>query len=335
MLFASGLTSFFATHPPLITRIQRLDPAFTGDFEDVRRGLQRRLEARQPQPPNATGTTGTAEPLADEDVFPRGLRQVAPAILGWLADDDREALRQPEEAICSLYGALLAPPSAVRQQQLEMIRTAHGTEGAQIARAAEGWQQRHATWSPRQRRMVCELAVERLRPLPDATRNIIIATLDALSRADQSIDDFEFALSHLVRRRLLPEPEAVRLKPLPAALLTAEAALILSALAHVGHATPEAVAVAWQAGVDGLLDPASGDPLFPDIELVTAELDNPTALDAAFDKLIRLAPLHKRELLLAGQRMIAYDSRITDAEANYLDAIADAIHAHGWQQQTA
>ena len=37
MLFASGLKSVFATHPPLAERIRRWDPDFDGDFSKVRR----------------------------------------------------------------------------------------------------------------------------------------------------------------------------------------------------------------------------------------------------------------------------------------------------------
>jgi len=46
MLFASGLKSMFATHPPLIDRIKFWDGAFNGDFTEARRLLQKRTEER-------------------------------------------------------------------------------------------------------------------------------------------------------------------------------------------------------------------------------------------------------------------------------------------------
>ena len=53
----------------------------------------------------------------------------------------------------------------------------------------------------------------------------------------------------------------------------------------------------------------------------------------ALDALVRLPPLAKGELLTALKETVAQDGRVTDDEANYLAAVADAIGAYGWIQR--
>ncbi len=348
MLFASGMVSLFATHPPLVRRIRRVEPDFDGDFAAARNLLAAR---------HAAARAGASEEADGADIFGAGvgaagglLQQVlrqsgaeAPPTtaartaasgntLAWLATDERTALRDPEAAICCLYGALLAEQDTeLRDRQAASITTAHGDRGAAYAQAAEGWRQRHHGWTPRQRRMVCELAAGRLRDLPQEQRERIVGQVAQLSHMDKRIDDFEFALGYIIRRRLSPEPQAARLPPLPPAAMAAEVSLILSALAHAGQSDPQAAAAAWTAGIDGFADPTTGATLFPGLAPVTRELDALPAIEAALERLIRLTPICKRELLNACLRIIRHDRMVTDAEENMIAAFADAIHAYGWE----
>mgnify|MGYP003735466721 FL=1 len=159
----------------------------------------------------------------------------------------------------------------------------------------------------------------------------IVEQITTLSRLDSNIDDFEFALGYLIRRRLRPEPPAARMSSLPPAALAGEISLVLSMLAHTGQTNPQDAAAAWEAGVRGLTDTTDGASLFPGIALVTQGLDDLTAIENALERLIRLTPICKRELLNTGMRIISHDHTITDAEENMIAAIADAIHAYGWQ----
>ena len=60
--------------------------------------------------------------------------------------------------------------------------------------------------------------------------------------------------------------------------------------------------------------------------------DDATEILAALDSLVHLPPLAKRELLTGLKETIAQDGKVTDDEANYLAAVADAIGAYGWMQ---
>jgi len=348
MLFASGMASLFATHPPLVRRIRRIDPGFDGNFSAVGNLLAIRQQAAR------DGGTEQAEEdderrlreglLAPGGVLHQALRATEAkaaaraAAAGdrtsaWLTTEERAALRNPTEAVGCIYGALLAPESAplLRERQTASIAAAHGTHGESIVQSATGWQRRHQNRTARQRRMACELAAEQLRHHPPAERERIVEQITTLSRLDSNIDDFEFALGYLIRRRLRPEPPAARMSSLPPAALAGEISLVLSMLAHTGQTNPQDAAAAWEAGVRGLTDTTDGASLFPGIALVTQGLDDLTAIENALERLIRLTPICKRELLNTGMRIISHDHTITDAEENMIAAIADAIHAYGWQ----
>ena len=45
---------------------------------------------------------------------------------------------------------------------------------------------------------------------------------------------------------------------------------------------------------------------------------------------MHLPPLAKRELLTGLKETIAQDGKVTDEEADYVAAVADAIGAYGW-----
>ena len=346
MLFASGMASLFATHPPLVRRIRRIEPGFDGNFSAVGNLLAIRQQAAR------DGGTEQAEEdderrlreglLAPGGVLHQALRATEAeaaaraAAAGdrtsaWLTTEERAALRNPTEAVGCIYGALLAPDGALRERQTASIAAAHGAQGESIVQAAADWQRRHQNRTARQRRMACELAAEQLRHHPPAERERIVDQITTLSRLDSKVDDFEFALGYLIRRRLRPEPPAARMSSLPPAALAGEISLVLSMLAHTGQTNPQDAAAAWEAGVRGLTDTTDGASLFPGIALVTQGLDDLTAIENALERLIRLTPICKRELLNTGMRIISHDHTITDAEENMIAAIADAIHAYGWQ----
>lgn len=352
MLFASGRTSLFATHPSLLQRIQRLDPAFDGDYESVRALLARRTEegvavsrgdgdgddlhdgvfagaaAMQSLPrPLHDGELAATAPLRDR-------AQGAAGMLAWLGEEERDALRDAASAECCLYASILATDSSVRARQLAAVRARapespsvdeQGVDASAFADATEGWHARHAAWTGRQRRMACELAAETLRAASPALRAAIVERLDVLSRADGQLDSFEFALGRMVRRRLQPDPANVsaRSKLVPPTALASEASLVLSQLADYGSQSPEAAREAWNAGAARLS-------LFgPLAQVAVGELDL-TTFEAALERLSHLPPLAKREFMSACEALVRNDGEMIETEENFLVAIADAIDAVGW-----
>jgi hypothetical protein len=345
MLFASGLASMFATHPPLAARIRKLEPTFNGSFKEAQAMLTRRAEEAKAAP-DAHGSgmdaederivAGTMygvrralryEEPAGKNVAKAALRPSAPALdLSWLSDEDRDMLHDPLSAQCCVCGALLSGDASIRGQQLAMLphRFENDTE---MTDACLAWQERMTGWTVRQRRMACELAVATIRSASPDNLPQFCASIDNLVRADNVIEPFEFALTCMIRRRLQTDATLAqaRKSPVAPAGLTSEIARVLSMVATFDATSDQAAHDAWAAGLQRVA-PYTGELVMLDSGTVR-DFD---AFDAALTKLERLPPLFKREFMLACQDIIKHDSIVTDTEESFMFAIADAIDAIGW-----
>ncbi len=199
-----------------------------------------------------------------------------------------------------------------------------------MAETALAWQQQLEPYSGQQRRMICELATTHLRQLPLHERQTIIDICLELSHLDYQVEPFEFALGYLLRRRLLPPPDTAELKPLDPAQLTTEVAEILAFIAQYGGSGDTISNTTWRA-IKELLT-RDGSPLFPDLELPDKKESKLREVEAALTALVRLPPLAKRDFLRACFLVISSDNEITEAEADIINAIADAIRADGWRR---
>ncbi len=241
----------------------------------------------------------------------------------WLSGEERDALRHPDAAECCLYASILGADETVRAQQLDLIRK-RDTRGAEFANSADAWHQRHQDWTSRQRRMVCELAVECLRSVDPGRRQAILQRIDALARVDGRLHSHEFALSCLVRRRLTDThgSAAARAATRQPRALAAQAATVLSLLAATDAPDPAAAESAWEAAQEATA-------LFGHLTFVPPGNVSFEAFEAALADLQHLPPLAKREFMAACERVAQHD-RLSADEENYLVAIADAIDAVGW-----
>ncbi|MCL1919492.1 MAG: M48 family metallopeptidase [Kiritimatiellaeota bacterium] len=355
MLFASGLKSMFATHPPLLVRIRTIEPGFNGDFAETQALLQRRADdAKAPPKASADGMDaedervirntmyGVRRALRYEggDAVPPPLPETAkaaqppnmappplPIDLSWLSDDDRDMLHDPLSAECCVCGALLDNNDTnIRDRQLEMLphRFENDTD---MTAACLAWQERMRGWTVRQRRIVCELAVATLRNAAPDNLAAFCASIDKLVRADGVIEPFEFALTCMIRRRLQTDAALAhaRQSTVPPKELATEIAHVLSMVADSGADDAQAVQAAWEVGKQRVT-PYTGELVMTD----SAALRDFDAFDAVLSKLERLPPLFKRELMQACHDIASHDGIITDTEENFLFAIADAIDAIGW-----
>src|SRR5690606_9550949 len=107
-----------------------------------------------------------------------------------------------------------------------------------------------------------------------------------------------------------------RPRSLPLQAVREEAAVLLSALARLGHSDVAAAEGAFNRGLDrlGLRD-------------TFKSVDNwPARLDQALNRLDRLAPAAKAKLVDAMGATIGYDGRLSIEEAELLRAICGALH---------
>ncbi|MEE4185382.1 MAG: M48 family metallopeptidase [Gammaproteobacteria bacterium] len=221
MLFASGLSSingWLATHPPLLKRIQALDPGFTAAQMSALVTPADGLHTSRPPAAGAAGLAGHATaasvPGAGEliaSVGQPGDRQYALARELYAAIPAAIA-----NALDSEYGVLLLLPAlllqhddAERELQLQLLERQLGAERrATIA----GYYAALSACPGEIRLPLLDLALPRLRRQPLPRLEYMKELLDQLAAANARLDLFEYAVLRIYGDYLerIREPAAVR-----------------------------------------------------------------------------------------------------------------------------
>jgi Zn-dependent protease with chaperone function len=333
MLFAPGMTRWFATHPPLLTRIRALDPGFDpAQFDGLRLEVKpqplgvvevvgkdrlprsfythavpahRSMRLNPPALPGLVGNPGAREVAAA-----RALRE---SLSDKYAGDDGD---HPGRATALLFALVLDAAPAIRGRQLQKIRASFGArleahvseQGERVLRMAPGL---HLA-------LLGEI-VPVLRQLPAAARHEILECLDALCRTDGVTSVFEYALCTLARSYISESLAPTRrARPVTLVSTVAELQIVFSTLAAQGHAKAEVAEQACNAGMTRL-------------GLAQAPAYSPVpgwsgALDRALHCLDGLAPEEKARLVEALGMTVAHDGQLMRTEAELLRAICAVLH---------
>ncbi|MEO6154379.1 MAG: M48 family metallopeptidase [Thermomonas sp.] len=338
MLFGDGVgfSGLFATHPPLLKRIQALEPNFRGEE------LQRLQSKWQASPPNGLqedvhmgldGGAGSRLPGARQQLNvtpPMVAAQVAtPAADDYgradtIASAIPEALRDlaadRESVMPLLLALLLDEDEDLASRQHMEIATRLGGECAD--HAARIHQQLTADLHPMLRLPLASLAfpVLRLRPRPQL--DSFMDAMFAVVNADGEVSLFEYCLGRLlavqVRESLDPSRYASfgRRKP---GNVKQEFATLLTVVAHAGSPDDASAAQrAYLAGMQRVL-PRDHVPYAPPANGVLA-------LDAVWEPLDALDPLAKQVMVEAITAAVSHDGRVSVAEAELLRTICGVLH---------
>lgn len=328
MLFGSGrgLTSLFATHPPLVDRIKVLEP----DFDPATLAVLEQNWAQQPpdgmQEDVALGLAPTAAPTAAPParVEPAGVvDQVATAsyeragvILDAIPDGVLARARDVTTVVPLVLGLLMAENPDARAAQHQTLTDKLSPQAADAALAAAADLD---ALDPMHRLPLAEVAFPALRGLPVADQQPFLDAVFALIHADGRITAFEYCLSRLLLEELQESlrPKSGWRQPQRTLAASADAALILLAvLAQAGSETPAGADAAFQAGVRqaGLqaryIPPPRG---VVELELVWTALDE-------------LVPADKSRLVQAVVAVIGADRTVTVAEAELLRTVCALLH---------
>ena len=353
MFFGNGMReSWFAitsTHPPLLERVQLLEPSFDGDFSEVKfeekpspptkpdassRGTQAAIPIPgmgdalgQALPPVVMGLAaagqvqvGSAAAVADSVGNPTQQHiDFATALLQSLPKPVREAARDTHDA-CALVFALLLDPEdgPVRKKQLGQVEDLFGEH---MAKATLELSSEVAKLDPRAKLPVADLAIGALRRMAREQFDSFAHLLETLAAADEQIDLFEFSLSKLVIRHL--EPHFLKQRKKTAQFyslkrLDHECSVLISSLACTAGSDDETIQKAHQAGAAHLADAAEVNQL-PDAECGLNELDQ------ALATLAGVAPNLKRQLIQAAAATVSADGYLQIQEAELLRAISDSL----------
>ncbi|GAB3378108.1 M48 family metallopeptidase [Lysobacter fragariae] len=338
MLFGDGVgfSAMFATHPPLLERIQALEPQFRSDQlerlkaqwlnappdgldEDVQLGL---ITRSGPPPLPATDIQqAVTPPMVTAQVAHPGSDDYrrADVIVANMPDDVRALCARREAVMPLLLALLLDERAEIADRQGEEIAARLGKVVAVEVRRLH--QQHIATLHPMLRLPLASLAfpVLRLRPRPEL--DVFLDAVNAVVFADGQVSLFEYCLARLltlqVRESLDPSRYA-RFGRRHLGDVRGEISTLLAVVAQSGNADPEMARRAYLAGVQRVL---------PNDALPYQLRGNGVlALDDAWVPLDALEPLAKQSLVEAITATIGFDGRVDVAEAELLRTICGVLH---------
>lgn len=236
MLFAPNAASWFATHPPIETRMRRANPHTAPEF--YFEGRQRKKpapparKAPEPEKPKTIipkKVTAVAALIASIGAPDGGTLEYAAGVLAYLPASIREALGTAEGAQAVMLGCVIDAEATARGRQLRALE-ALGREA--VARKAEVLAPLIAQLDRAYRLPLVALALPVLRTeLDEAGRGAFLAAMRAAIEADSRLTLGEFVLDTLLDWNLGPKAKRAGGVRYRAADLQAECALIRSLLA--------------------------------------------------------------------------------------------------------
>ena len=259
MLFGDGfgLHFLFATHPPVLERIRRLEPGFR---PDSLRGLAEQINDPGYYVPEADELPVSRPQAGGGSVSPE---QVIAQVAHPGADDYRYAEQLhatlPQELAAGVHEAAEAPALLLalllhdRDQDViaEQLRLIAAQLGAPTADKARYWHERQANLHPAQRLPLAALAFPLLRSRPVLELKRTMAVIAAVSLADGRVCAFEFVLGRMLRVQLaalLAPPQARERGPRRLAGSEDAVSSLLAAMAEAGNAELDAARRAYSEG---------------------------------------------------------------------------------------
>lgn len=355
MLFASGLRAFMsllATHPPLVQRIQALEPDFQARQLDELQPQRTKAAAAPLRPAGiqaehaSTAFTDPASDLAYRDTSTLSPEKLVNSLTADLETPDAQHLQQAQKLIESLPAPLYQ--AAITEEEVIPLLLALLLYSSPVLQAE--WQSRLAprlnasittrieylaqaatALNPLQRLPLVELALPALRRQSTEKRQLLLSTLEDLIQRQQTLGVFEYALGHLLKQHLndIHTPHAQRLEGRlqPAACRQALTDLF-SVVAFWGHTDPSAARHAFGAGIRILFpyNPPEYQPPSDSSAEVSAGSGWTHRLDQALPQLEELNMAGRRLLIEGLVTTMDHDGQITVDEAELLHTICSYLH---------
>ncbi len=333
MLFGTGakFSGLFATHPPLVERIQALDPSFQeSDFP--------RVDPRQHHP--ATGpdsihsglvgdvTTALAsggeavladsiaetvgQPESEHIEYAQHLRQSVPESL-------YEAAHSSEFAYLLTIALILDRDGNAIARQLSLAKEQLGTERARLLRR---YYDELATTGAEYRLPLLAIAFPALKLRPTQELSYLVSLATRMIEIDGEIDFYEYCFYRILMSNLgqAIDPSGrrnairARRKELQAAAIN-----LLRVLADYGHESQEQCNAAFEAG-RATLGAWAQDYAFGSDQKYTVAV-----LDHSLDVLLGLKNKGKESLLRAISATAAHDGKLAVGEAELIRAVCATL----------
>lgn len=338
MLFGSGasLSGMFATHPPLIERIQALKPGFSAANYPVMDPRQRRHthEADQGGDSRTKGFAGDvttafasggstvsndeiAETVGHPDnehiQFARELRRSIPESL-------YDAAHSAEFAYLLTVALILARSGKTVARQLRLVQEQLGAERARIL---QRYYEELSEIGAEYRLPLLEIAFPALKLRPTQELAYLVSLTSRLIEIDGEVELYEYCFYRIMMSNLgqaidpsgRRAPRRSRRNDLQAA-----ATNLLRILADYGHESDDERSAAFRAGL------ATLGPWAQDSDFESNRPSTVKDLDHSLDVLLGLNSKGQESLLRAISATAAHDGKLTITEAELIRAVCATLN---------
>jgi hypothetical protein len=335
--FSNGLKNsffgFLSTHPPLLERIRRLEPSFSGEYPEI----EAPVIPGSPREKTLPVVALSVEPASKREfmILPASPKQFAASIGSLTADQIDyaaklrsrvpeplgEAIKEPAGASAVVLSLLLDREESVRKLQMDRLSKdappavfGEITKLSPVIRSLE----------PAFKIPLMDWAIPALRQLSESQYRQIHALTETLISADNQVDLFEFCLQRMLHRYLdgqfskVQPPGIVYFKT---EKVLPEALSLLSALAWTGNDSEPDASEAFRNGARQL---NLSEPRDFALEPKEESLDT-GRIGRFLDQLCLAGPYVKKNLLFACAHTVAADGKILASEYELLRAIADSL----------
>jgi hypothetical protein len=334
MLFGSGsgLSGMFATHPPLVDRIQALDPRFRpSEFPRVdprKRHIETTAESQHAAFAGDVTTAITSggskvlsesiaetvgQPNNEHVEFAQNLRQAIPETLYDAAHSS--------ELVYLLAVALVVDQSGkVTERQFTLL---HEQLGQQRAKFVRRFYDELTETGTEFRLPLLEIAFPALKLRPTQELSYLVSLTQRLIETDGEIELFEFCFHRIMMSNLgraidpTGKRNAVRAKRRE---LQSAAVDLLRVLADYGHDAEEDRIAAFRAGQATLGPWAHGEEFSSDRDVTVNTLNH------SLDVLLGLNSKGQDSLLRAVSATAAHDGKLSIAEAELIRAVCATLN---------
>ncbi len=331
--FAQGVSSFveslFATHPPLIKRIKRIDPYWNGHFItkdklDTEKASSSYSQAVSSFAGNASlaPATDTASQdlnqavLAAGELTQQSIEQ-ARTLLSGISANIRQTAAEPFGARAVIYALLLDKAYPVRVKQLEHLQYHADREVYQLTQKI---MTEMDSLDIRLRLPLVDITIPVLKQLSNHQYQVFRDNVTSLMNADGKINLMEWSLQKILLNHLdqhFHNPPKIGFQSARLSQLKLEVSVTLSLLAIAGHNKIEPARAAFKTAVTHLK--------LEHIDFIDKKKLKLSVIDNALQKLQQMSLLNKMALLEACILCIEQDNITSSREVELLRAFSSAI----------
>ena len=327
MFFGPAIRSLFATHPPIVARIQKIDPAFSGEFAAIREkpepGFQKKTAAMgfaesgntfEIDPENVVNSAGSLD--AGHVAHSAKLLKAIPASI-------RKELNDPMGASAVVFAMLLDADAYEKKRQLEGLKQVMPDT---LVRHVSILDKTVQNLDREIKLPLLDLSIPMLRRMSAGQLQSFQQAVAILAESDARLSLFEYTLQLIITSRLTAasHPAAAKIKFKSIAPLMEEAAILIAKLAIEGHDDPANAQKAFLFAMkmipmsSKISSGSGGQPQM---------VDKPfPVVGNAISNFAASAPGVKKTILDACAYCVLFDQVVTVNEAELLRAIAYALN---------